>query len=54
MALADRSDRGGLPVHGGRGLPLARDLIEGEGGRLVLASDERGTTATIVLPRRVA
>lgn len=51
-ALRDRSDRGGLPVHGGRGLPLARDLVEAEGGRLVLGTDGGGTSATIVLPRR--
>lgn len=51
-ALVDRSDRGGLPVHGGRGLSLARDLVEGEGGRLVLGSDGGRTSATIVLPQR--
>ena len=50
-ALTDRSDRGGLPVHGGRGLPLARDLVEGEGGRLVLGAHDGRTSATIVLPR---
>ena len=50
--LADRSDRSGLPVRGGRGLPLARDLVEGEGGRLVLGAVDGGTGATIVLPRR--
>lgn len=49
-ALRDRSDRGGRPVHGGRGLPLARDLVESEGGRLVLGTDGGGTSATIVLP----
>ena len=50
-ALTDRSDRGGLPLEGGRGLPLARDLVEAEGGRLVLGADG-GTSATVVLPRR--
>jgi signal transduction histidine kinase len=51
-ALTDRSDRGGLPLAGGRGLALARDLVEAEGGRLVLGSEEGRTCATIVLPRR--
>lgn len=51
-ALVDRSDRGGLPVHGGRGLALARDLVEGEGGRLVLGAHDGRTSALVVLPRR--
>lgn len=47
-------DRGGgpVPVRGGRGLVLARSLVEGEGGRLDVTSDAGGTTASIVLPGR--
>lgn len=55
--LDDRSDRGGQQrtermARGGhgRGLVLARDLVEAEGGRLVLGSHEGRTAATVVLP----
>ncbi len=34
----------------GLGLPLARRLVEGEGGRLVIASSPDGTVATVTLP----
>ena len=46
------ADRGGgpLPLTGGRGLVLARSLVEGEGGRLVVGSTGSGTRACIVLP----
>ena len=47
---SDRGDRGAVPVHGGRGLVLARDLVEGEGGRLVVRSGPAGTTAALLLP----
>lgn len=43
-----------LPVHGGRGLPLARSLVEGEGGRLLLSGTPAGTLACIVIPLRDA
>lgn len=54
--LGDRSDRSGPPrgqgpvTTGGRGLVLARDLVEAEGGRLVLGSHDGRTAATILLP----
>lgn len=45
-------DRGAAaPVQGGRGLVLARSLVEGEGGRLLLErTDAGGTRACLVLP----
>ncbi len=39
-----------MPLTGGRGLGLARSLVEGEGGRLVLEGSAAGTRACIVLP----
>ena len=43
-------DRGAPPGRGGRGLPLARSLIEAEGGRLLLDSSPDRTRACLVLP----
>ena len=56
LARADRGP-GGLPLRGGRGLLLARALVEGERGRLVVGPDgpgTLGTTVTLVLPARDA
>lgn len=46
-------DRGGgpLPVRGGRGLKLARSLVEGEGGRLVTDPEAPTTTICLLLPQ---
>ena len=36
--------------HAGLGLPIARAIVEGSGGRIEAASDEQGTRFTILLP----
>jgi signal transduction histidine kinase len=42
---------GGAPVGGGRGLPLARSLVEGEGGRLTADTPAGGgARLCVVLP----
>lgn len=42
--------QGEVPLHGGRGLVLARSLVAGEGGRLVLERHDGGWRACVVLP----
>lgn len=56
LSRADRGP-GGLPLHGGRGLLLARALVEGERGRLVVGPERPGpggAAVTLVLPARDA
>ena len=36
--------------HAGLGLPIARAIVQANGGRIDVASDERGTRFTIFLP----
>ncbi len=53
--IPDRVRAGALPREDaegarGRGLPLARALIEGEGGRLVIDAPETGARVCLVLP----
>ncbi len=41
------------PSAGGRGLPLARSLVEAEGGRLLVERPERGAVVSLLLPAAV-
>jgi signal transduction histidine kinase len=50
LRVADEGEATALERPGGRGLPLARTLVTGEGGQLTVTSGPEGTAATIVLP----
>jgi signal transduction histidine kinase len=50
LSVEDEGAARSLERPGGRGLPLARALVAGEGGQLTVTSGADGTTATIVLP----
>jgi signal transduction histidine kinase len=54
LATLRERDRGvaSLPPTGGRGLQLARVLVEGEGGRLTFDAGPTGARACLVLPSR--
>jgi signal transduction histidine kinase len=52
LEVLRQRDRGApVPVHGGRGLPLARALVEGEQGQLVAEQREGHTWLVLLLPR---
>ena len=45
-----RTGGGGLPSSGGRGLALAKSLVEAEGGRLQIAQPQSGAMVCLLLP----